>query len=211
MAELSDIIRRLEGILLESAPVEALEAPEMAPIPLASPAPPVAQPAFYGSPSPPQATNLKLTSLQDILTAAEGGPPVNIPPLPAPTQTLMPSPLPPGGKGWRQQAKAAVLDAVSRASARLAEGRGLYEQALMARNGKIEPLAGLKIAASIQNVTVDALVEQLIAEYDAKSRRTMYVHTLQVKAIMDIDNATTGDEADAIARQAVLDIMGEDE
>ena len=120
-------------------------------------------------------------------------------------------PFPPGGKGWRQQAKAAVLDAVSKANTRLAEGRGLYEQALMARNGKVEPLAGLKIAASIQGVTTDVLIEQLIAEYDAMGRRTSYVHAIQLKAIKDIDQAAGGDEADAIARQAVKDIMGEDE
>jgi hypothetical protein len=181
-------------------PVEPQEAPQLAPIPLAPPAPPEITPAFYSAPVQLQATNLKLTSLQDILVAADPAP-IHIPAIRVPEAP----------QAWRARAKAEVLTAVGAVNSQLAEGRPLYEQALMARNGKVEPMAGLTLSASIQGIEVDVLVEQIIGEYDAKGRRTMYVHTLRVKALRDIDNAGTDEEAYAIARQAVKDIMGENE
>ena len=170
--------------------------------PVAAPPAVEVAPAFYEAPvhaQPPSPTNLRMTPLQDILAAAEPEP-IKVPPIRVPE-------APPD---WRRRAKAAVMQAVNDSNARLAGGRALYEQALMARNGKVEPLAGLKLAASINGLTVEQEIEQIIGAYDAGSRRSMYVHAVQQRAVQDIDKAGDGDAADAIARQAVKDIMGED-
>jgi hypothetical protein len=170
-------------------------------LPVAPAIAPEVTPALYAPPAQPQpTTNLRLASLQSILEAADPEP-IRIPPIRVPETPA----------GWRQRAKAAVMKAVNEVNAQLAAGRPLYEQALMAHNGKVEPLAGLKLAASIQGVTVDVLVGQIIGEYDAKGRRTMYIYTLQTKAEADIDQAETGDQADAIAQAAVQAIRGDNE
>lgn len=200
--EIDNILSLLNGIwpgILPAAPEPPAE-PTF--LPVAPQVAPEAVPALYTPPPQPQevsVTNLRLATLQSILEAADPEP-IRVPPIRVPEAPA----------GWRQRAKGAVTRAVNEANAVLASGRPLYEQALMAHNGKIEPLAGLKLAASIQGVTVETLVQQIIGEYDAKGRRTMYIYTLQTKAEADIDAATTADEADAIAEKAVRAIMGDD-
>jgi hypothetical protein len=118
--------------------------------------------------------------------------------------------MPPVGAEWsdserREAAKERVHKAVEAVNHVTDQQQLNYELALMALNGKLEAMESLKAAASVQNITVEELARQIVAERDARLQRAGVLQAIEAQALKDID-AASGDAIEQQVRQAIASI-----
>ena len=159
-------------------------------------------------------------SLKDLLESAteDDGKPIVIPPLPAEAVIEPPvRPLPPvpvedalSEATRRRAAKATVRKAVAEVMKLTSDQQFKYEQALLVLNKNVEAMSEVKMLAAIEGVTVEEWARRTTTQHETRRRRGAQVWALEAQALKDID-AARGDDIDAVARDAVLEIIGEDE
>lgn len=163
----------------------------------------------------PQAT----FSLQELLRNAEmDGGAIEMPPIPAEPVLEPPvRPLPPvpvedalSEATRRRAAKASVRKAVAHVMKLTTEQQFKYEQALLVKNKNIDAMSEMKMVAAIEGVTVEEWARGYAAEHEARRRRGGHVWALEAQALKDIDKAR-GDDIEAVASDACLEIIGDDE
>ncbi len=108
----------------------------------------------------------------------------------------------------RRLAQSRLAEAVSEWMKKAFENRPRYELAVQAMNDLPFALEMFEPEAKVRGVPIKTLCQEIILSEQAKHRRMSHVHTLNAKALGDI-NGATGDDIDGIATTAVAAIMGE--
>ena len=200
MGEIMTIMELLNNLWPDKIP---LAAPSGTPI-LAMPAPTQIPPA----PRPPDGP--RPGWVKEVLRSSDrpAPDPLEQPPEPEPT---LPAAMQPqvDDQAARRAAKARIMNAAHRQSMWSAEQELGYQEALMAHNRNVAAMDRMAPRAQALGIPIATLVEQIVAERDARARRLLKVKRLEDTAVTALDGATGTDIA-KVEAEYVAQIEGDD-